>query len=108
MKTKFFLLLLLPLFCALSCNRKELQARLPRQYSSEQLRNNVSVFAVGFNRNDSQILIGSNSSGIYNVYLLNVEDTTLRQLTHSTGESNFPVNFLYASVPPGREAPIGF
>lgn len=97
MKTKFFLLLLLPLFCALSCNRKELQARLPRQYSSEQLRNNVSVFAVGFNRNDSQILIGSNSSGIYNVYLLNVEDTTLRQLTHSTGESNFPVNFLYAS-----------
>lgn len=97
MKIKNLSIVLLVAIFALSCSQEKDQLRMPKQYTAEQLRNNVSVFAAGFNQDDSKILIGSNQSGIYNVYLLNIADTTTRQITHSTTNSNFPVGFLRGS-----------
>ena len=97
MKAKNLSVLFMAAIFALSCNQEKDQSRMPKQYTAEQLRNNVSVFTAGFNKDDSKILIGSNQSGIYNIYLLNVADTTSRQLTYSTTNSKFPVGFLKGS-----------
>lgn len=97
MKAKNLSVLFMAAIFALSCNQEKDQSRMPKQYTAEQLRNNISVFTAGFNSDDSKILIGSNQSGIYNIYLLNVADTTSRQLTYSTTNSKFPVGFLKGS-----------
>jgi dipeptidyl aminopeptidase/acylaminoacyl peptidase len=67
---------------------------MPKQYTAEQLRNNTSIGAAGFNGDDSKILIDDNSTGIFNVYELNVSDTAKQALTHSTTDSYFAVDFL--------------
>jgi dipeptidyl aminopeptidase/acylaminoacyl peptidase len=77
-----------------ACNQHEEAARMPKQYTSEQLRNNTAIEAAGFNKEESKLLIGDNSTGIFNVYLLNIADTTLQPLTASKKESLFAVGFL--------------
>lgn len=71
---------------------------MPKQYTTEQLRNNTSIGAAGFNSDDSRILVDDNSTGIFNVYELSVSDTSKQALTHSTTDSYFAVDFL-----PGTE-----
>lgn len=91
------------LFCALavlsilaSCNNKEEddKPRTPKQYTIEQLANNLSVSGAGFNTDESKVLVGNNSTGIFNVYEINVSDTTSKPLTSSKKESFFAVGFL--------------
>jgi dipeptidyl aminopeptidase/acylaminoacyl peptidase len=77
-----------------SCIRKSDKTRIPKQYSIEQLYENLSVYGSGFNADETKILIGSNSTGIYNVYELNIADTLSKVLTSSTKESFFAVNYL--------------
>lgn len=99
MKTK----LLLPLAGALlfiACNaKKEEQARNPKQYTIEQLYNNLSVYSADINADETKLLVGSNSSGIYNVYELNISDTIMKPLTTSKTESFFAEAYL-----PGTDA----
>lgn len=82
----------------IGCKNEKQKAVMPRQYTSEQLRNNVSMGTSGFNTDETRVLVTDNSTGIYNVYELNVGDTTLAPLTKSTKESFFAVAFL-----PGAE-----
>lgn len=77
-----------------SCSQKEQKARIPQQFSAEQLRNNISVDAASFNKDDSKILFSDNRTGIFNTYLLNIADTTSQPLTTSTTNSIFPVDVL--------------
>ncbi|MBK7712397.1 MAG: S9 family peptidase [Bacteroidales bacterium] len=77
-----------------SCTQRSEKARIPKQYSIEQLYENLSVYGSGFNADETKLLIGSNSSGIYNVYELNISDTLTKPLTSSTKESFFAVNYL--------------
>ncbi len=81
-----------------ACEQQEQQARTPRQYTIEQLYNNVSVNAAGFNSGETKILVDNNSSGIYNVYELTVADSSMQPLTASKKESFFAVDYL-----PGTE-----
>ena len=59
-----------------ACNQKE-QARMPKQYTIEQLRNTVSIGATGFSTDESRVLVDANGTGIYNVYELNIADTAI-------------------------------
>jgi dipeptidyl aminopeptidase/acylaminoacyl peptidase len=68
--------------------------REPKQYTREQLGNNIGVFASGYNSDESKVLICDNRTGIYNAYLLNISDTSSSPLTSSTKESYFTVDFL--------------
>ena len=77
-----------------SCKEQEQQARTPKQYSIEQLYNNLSVSAAGFNPDETSVLVDNNSTGIYNVYELNIGDTTMQPLTVSKKESFFAVDYL--------------
>ncbi|MDP4264059.1 MAG: alpha/beta fold hydrolase [Bacteroidota bacterium] len=81
-----------------SCNQKNGQvSRMPKQYSIEQLYNNLSVGAAGFNTGETKILINNNSTGIFNVYELTISDTQVHPLTSSAKESFFAVSYLPGS-----------
>ena len=82
------------LFLLGSCIQRSEKTRIPKQYSIEQLYENLAVYGSGFNADETKILIGSNSTGIYNVYELNIADTLSKALTSSTKESFFAVNYL--------------
>jgi dipeptidyl aminopeptidase/acylaminoacyl peptidase len=95
-KSKFILLAVLAVFVLLSCNNKD-KARMPKQITIEQLYDNLSVGAAGFNADETKILVDNNSTGIYNVYELNVADTASKPLTHSKKDSFFAVDYLPGS-----------
>jgi dipeptidyl aminopeptidase/acylaminoacyl peptidase len=80
-----------------SCNRQKEKARTPKQYTIEQLYNNQSIGAAGFNSDESKILIQNNTTGIYNIFELNIADTTSEALTSSEKESFFAVDYLPSS-----------
>lgn len=89
---KFILLLLL--LIATCCNAQKDSSKMPKQYTSEQLRNNVIVDAADFNNDDTKVLVDNNSTGIFNIYLLNVADTAMQPLTASATNSYYAVGFL--------------
>ncbi|WP_231459544.1 MULTISPECIES: S9 family peptidase [unclassified Pedobacter] len=78
----------------ISCNNPEKSVRTPKEYSSEQLRNNIAIEGAGISVNDSSILVSNNASGIFNVQEINLTDTSAKVLTKSTKESNFAIDYL--------------
>lgn len=70
------------------------ERRVPKEYTPEQLRNNISLSGAGFNKDETAVLIESNVTGIFNVYSLSLSDTVSKALTKSTKESCFPIAFL--------------
>jgi dipeptidyl aminopeptidase/acylaminoacyl peptidase len=95
-KPKLFLIAGMALITFASCNPKE-KARTPKQFTIEQLYNNIAVSAAGFNTDETKILVDNNSTGIFNVYELNVTDTAFKPLTHSGKDSYFAVDYLPGS-----------
>jgi len=96
-KQIIILILLVALFMSCKEQPKEQKARMPKQYTIEQLMNNQSVGAAGFSSDESKILVDNNTSGIFNVYELNVADTAMSPLTASKKESFFAVDYLPGS-----------
>ncbi|MGB4959847.1 MAG: S9 family peptidase, partial [Saprospiraceae bacterium] len=80
----------------ISCN-KEPKSFEPKNYSIEQLYDNIDIYGVDFNADESKILIGTNKSGIYNVGELNIADTTITMLTKSNVESNWAQQYVPGS-----------
>jgi dipeptidyl aminopeptidase/acylaminoacyl peptidase len=81
-----------------SCsNQKKEEARVPKQYTIEQLYNNVAIGAAGFNADETKVLVNSNGTGIFNLYELNIADTQMHALTQSGKQSFFAVDYLPGS-----------
>jgi dipeptidyl aminopeptidase/acylaminoacyl peptidase len=95
LKSKTILLSGLALLAIASCTEKK--SRIPKQFTIEQLYNNLSVGAAGFNADETKILVDNNSTGIFNVYALTVTDTTSKPLTRSKKDSFFAVDYLPGS-----------
>ena len=85
----------------LSCGgpekKVETVARIPKEYAIEQLFNNQSVSAAGFNTDESKVLLHNNKTGIYNLYELSIADTAATALTASKKESFFSIDYLPGS-----------
>ncbi|MCC7399995.1 MAG: S9 family peptidase [Chitinophagaceae bacterium] len=94
MKPKVTHLILIALFIFASCRQNQNDSRTPQQYSPEQLRDNVSVSAADFNSDETAVLINSNKTGIFNVYGLNISDTSQMPLTTSVKESFYAMSIL--------------
>ncbi len=96
MATSRVLILLSGVLLLHSCAtpEKKIEPREPKQYTREQLGNNIGVFASGYNSDETKVLICDNRTGIYNAYLLNISDTTTSAITSSSKESFFTVDFL--------------
>jgi len=54
---------------------------------------NVSAFSP----DESKLLISSNETGVYNVFEINIADGSKRQITNSTTESCFAVEYVYGT-----------
>lgn len=77
-------------FLLISCNRKpEI-----KQYSIEQFYKNLQIGGGNFNSDESKLLVSSNKTGIWNVYEINLADTSLKQVTISTNESFFAIDYV--------------
>ena len=90
MKNLFYLSLLamtLP-----SCKTEE--PRQVAQYSIEQFYANTRYDGGTFSPDETRLLIGSDETGIVNLYEINLADGTKKQLTTSTVESYYPIDYV--------------
>ena len=87
---KVFLSVLLVLF--ISCAKQP--SVQVQTYSIEQFYKNISIWGGAFSPDESQLLVTSNETGIYNVYALSVADGQMEALTSSETESQFAVSYF--------------
>jgi dipeptidyl aminopeptidase/acylaminoacyl peptidase len=82
----------------------------PKEYSIEQFYKTRQIGGGAFSTDETKLLITSNESGIYNLYEINLADGTQRQVTASSGETYFAIDYvpgtgkmLYSSDKGGNE-----
>jgi len=66
----------------------------PKQYTIQQFLDVKNIFSAGFSPDESKVLLGSNETGIFNAYELNLQTLEKKQLTSSTVESIFPAGYF--------------
>ncbi len=95
MKKVFILPAALMVFLLGCNNNSEPEAKKTvKQYSIAQLYKTKSIGGGLFNKDESKILVQNNESGIFNLYEINLADTGMKQLTSSTKESFFAVDYV--------------
>jgi len=77
-----------------SCKNEPQARKDVKQYTAEQLYNNKSIGGSAFNADETKLLVDANITGIYNLYELNIADTSLQPLTRSAQESFFSIDYL--------------
>ncbi len=82
----------------------------PTQYSVADFYANKGFFGASFSPDRQRILVGSNTSGIWNAYAVSVAGGGLEPLTSSTTNSIFPISYfpndgriIYSSDQGGNE-----
>ncbi len=103
MRTLFFLSALIALA---ACS----QIEPPTRYTIEQFYNNTRITGGAFSEDETKLLVSSDETGIFNVFEINIEDATRKQITVSETESFFAVDYvpgtgqiLYAADKGGNE-----
>ncbi|MBX2967902.1 MAG: S9 family peptidase [Cyclobacteriaceae bacterium] len=81
------------LLCLGACKTTETEAP-PRLYSIEQFMDVKNIYSAGFSPDEKKLLLGSNETGIYNVFELDIASGERRQLTNSTEESVFAASYF--------------
>ena len=79
-------------------------------YSAEEFYQTTQVFGSSINHDGTAVLMGSDETGIFNIYSVPLDGSEPTQLTHSTVESIFPIGwfpndnrFLYNADQGGNE-----
>lgn len=52
-----------------------------KQYAIDQFNKNIRKGGGNFSADETKLLVSSDQSGIFNVYEINIADTTVRQVT---------------------------
>ena len=80
------------------------------RYSIDQFYKNINISGGSFSPDETSLLVSSNETGIYNVFEISIADGSRRQITNSTTESCFAVDYvpgtkqiLYSSDKGGNE-----
>ena len=93
---KNYLIPILILFlCA--CTENKNDATVPsnlKEYSIEQFMDNESIFGSSFSHDEKNLLVGSDKSGIYNAYKLNIESGEMTALTKSADKTIRPMSYF--------------
>ena len=84
---------LLLLFWLGACKTSETE-NPPQLYTIQQFMDVKNMYSAGFSPNESKILLGSNETGIYNVFELDINTGEKKQLTSSTEESIFAAAYF--------------
>ena len=74
--------------------QQESEEKAPQLYTIQQFMDVKNVFSAGFSPDESKILIGSNESGIYNAFEMDLSTGNMTQLTSSAEESVFPQSYF--------------
>jgi dipeptidyl aminopeptidase/acylaminoacyl peptidase len=69
-------------------------AQEPKQYTIEQFFKTESVGGGSFNKDETRILLNSNRTNIFNIYEMNLADTSTKPLTSSVKESYFAEDYV--------------
>ena len=87
---------LLALLVLMGCNNNDEPAARKdvKQYSIAQLYKTKNIGGGAFNKDETRILVQNNETGIYNLYEISLSDTSMKQLTNSTKESFFAVDYV--------------
>jgi dipeptidyl aminopeptidase/acylaminoacyl peptidase len=89
--------LILLSFALLFVACKETKTDPPRevkQYTIEQFYKNTQIGGGSWSPDETKLLVHSNETGIYNLFEINVADGKRTQLTNSTTESNFAIDYV--------------
>jgi protease II len=78
----------------LSCKEQAKPPREVKQYAIEQFFQTEGISGGVFNKDESKILINSNRTKIFNIYELNLTDTTTKPITTSAQESFFVNDYV--------------
>jgi dipeptidyl aminopeptidase/acylaminoacyl peptidase len=103
-------LIALSIFFSCNNNNEPAAKKEVKQYSIQQLYKTKNINGGAFNKDETKILVNNNETGIYNVYEINLADTSMKALTNSTKESFF-INdcvpgtdkFIYSADQGGNE-----
>lgn len=90
-KTAFILFVIFLVSCT---GKKEKEIG---QYTIDQFYKNVNISFTAFSPDETRLLVSSNETGIYNVFEINIADTTRKQITSSDTESLFAVNYVHGT-----------
>lgn len=78
-----------------SCTEKKIE--IP-QYTIDQFYKNVNVLGnYSFSDDETRLLINTNETGIYNLFELNLADSSKRAITNSTTESCFALDYVHGT-----------
>jgi dipeptidyl aminopeptidase/acylaminoacyl peptidase len=98
--TIFALSLIISIFLLVSCSKQSSETArtdVP-QYSIEQFYKNKLISGGAFSTDETKLLVSGNESGIYNLYEITIADAKQRQITNSTVESFYAIDYV-----PGTE-----
>jgi len=90
-KTAFILFVIFLVSCT---GKKEKEIG---QYTIDQFYKNVNISFTAFSPDETRLLVSSNETGIYNVFEINIADTSRKQITSSDTESLFAVNYVHGT-----------
>ncbi|MBH53119.1 MAG: S9 family peptidase [Opitutaceae bacterium] len=82
--------------CAKKPGSEIIPADVPR-YSIEQFYENLSLTGGAFSPNETKLLVSSNESGIYNLYEIDLADSSMEQLTFSNTEPLFAIDYVLST-----------
>jgi len=91
MKSPSFLIILLAAILNVNAQQE------PTEYSIEQFYENTRVSGGSFSPDESKILISSDESGIFNLYIIDISDGSKTAVTNSENESLFAVDYVPGS-----------
>lgn len=78
----------------ISCAQEKAAKRDLKTYSIEQFYKNIQIGGGAFSPDENKLVFHSNESGIYNLYEIDLRDGQKRQVTQSTSESFFAVDYV--------------
>jgi dipeptidyl aminopeptidase/acylaminoacyl peptidase len=89
------ILFILATILIFSCTEKKIE--IP-QYTIDQFYKNVNVLGnYSFSDDETRLLINTNETGIYNLFELNLADSSKRAITNSTTESCYALDYVHGT-----------
>lgn len=87
------IVLTLSLCFAISCNEAD-TPRIVQEYTIDQFMANKSVFGSSFSSDESKLLVGSNETGIFNAYEVDLNTGEKTALTSSEDRTIRPISYF--------------
>ncbi|MDB5200435.1 MAG: secreted prolyl oligopeptidase family protein [Chitinophagaceae bacterium] len=78
-----------------SCNNQDSSPKKEvKQYTIDQFYKTKNIGGGVFNKDETKIAVNNNETGIYNVYEINLADTSMKPITNSAKESFFVEDYV--------------